>query len=131
MSPLLPNYPPVLILGDWQLFQLPRAEYGSPLWIEFKLINPKAPKKWGQHRVYRFAWGVDEQRLRRDRGGAALAQVPSLLEPVEHFLRATYTLARTEARLGGPAALAAERARLQALRTQTGERRRALRRIFS
>lgn len=110
----VPKYEPVFTVSGWGLWQLPRPEFGSPLWIELKLANRTMPKRWGQRRAYRLCWGVDARRLRRGQEPVLLTeQQPEVYEAVSHFLRTTFTVERLEAKIGRPA-LEAERARIAA-----------------
>jgi hypothetical protein len=127
----VPAYDPAAQFpGGWALWQLPRPEHGSPLWIELKLANPGVPAKWGAQRVFRLCWGVDVGRLRRGRDALALREhQPALYEAVVRLLAASYTPARLEARIGRDA-LEVERGRVAeaAARVKAAK---ALRRMLS
>lgn len=104
-------------IGGWTLFELPvHPEYGSLLWMNFKLMRVGVRPRWSERRVHYLTWGVDVQRLRRDgRAKYLLDHDPKLYEAVETLMRASYGPTwLLDARGGGmtEAELAAERERL-------------------
>jgi hypothetical protein len=120
-----PNYPAINSFGTWDLYQLPRAKQGSPLWIELKLMTRAQVRQWGRRRVFRLCWGVDARRLRRGADHVLLEeQEPDLYEAVVRFLAGFYTPERLAASIGATA-LAAERVRIA-----TAAERRKLERAF-
>jgi hypothetical protein len=115
----------------WELFACPLDRHSSPLWIHFKLLVRGARRRWGDRRVYRLCWGVDVRRLRRGQEHLLLeTKRPALYEAVVRFLQAEYSIDRVERELGGPIALAAERAKI-ASASERAKMERALKRAFS
>lgn len=126
----VPSYAPIAeIDGGWDLYQLPRPKFGSPLWVELKLVNQAMSKHWGANRSFRLCWGVDAGRLRQGRDTRLLQeQQPAVYEALLHFLSGTFTVARLESNIGS-LALHAERVRVaEAAARRAAERKASIKR---
>lgn len=107
--------------GDWTLYHLP--ETGSFLWQPFRLmLPPGTPARRGVYRRFTLVWNPVECRFARSRSVLdLLTQQPDLAAEVELCLSLEYGPAWLSSEDGGGYTadeIQAERARLQALRTE-------------
>lgn len=108
---------PVANFDDWTLYALPVRPADSILWRKFKLMLPLDVRaKRGARRACKFGWNVDALRFAKDRFIVELQHAhPDLFARLETHMSLSYAAAD----LGlTDAAIAAERKRLKAARTE-------------
>lgn len=132
-----PNDTPIATLTakgrEWVLSECPtgNASFDSVFWLPFRVdrAQPRARRKIGEHRVYRFRWGTDQQRFARAWSiKAMIDKEPELYAAVEVVMREKYGpgwLTHPDGAGYSAADVEEERARLAAFSKAAKERKAA------